>query len=230
MRSKKFSIARTGRKRWRKSPVLLLSGPLLAAAPAASAAIIYTPVNGGSGLTVGAEDLVGFSPLTGTVGGGPQDFYLFFQAQYLTCPALVGKGYSNPLFLIQADHNPNNFYAFKHAAGYSISAGYLSFFQTSYLNQTLNTGYWQPDGSKAYAGLEFVTNPGGGQTVQFGWVELSYNVDQTVTLYGFAYDNSGAAIAAGAVPEPAEDAALGALLAGCAAAYAARRRRRIQAP
>jgi hypothetical protein len=53
-------------------------------------------------------------------------------------------------------------------------------------------------------------------------------VGGSLTLYGFAYDNTGASIAAGAgaVPEPATTGLIGALLAGSAAAFEARRRRK----
>ena len=49
-------------------------------------------------------------------------------------------------------------------------------------------------------------------------------VNNTVTVYDFAYEDTGAAILAGAVPEPSETAAVAAvLLAGGAAHYRRRR-------
>lgn len=50
----------------------------------------------------------------------------------------------------------------------------------------------------------------------YGWVQLSFDsVNNTVTVYDFAYDNSGAPIDAGAIPEPGTMAFMA--LAGTAA-------------
>ena len=92
------------------------------------------------------------------------------------------------------------------------------------------TGYayfgppWSANGQHGYIGLEF--NPGTG--LRFGWAEVSLNAGNTLTLYGFAYDNTGGQILAGvtAVPEPATTGAIAAALAGSVAAFEARRRRK----
>ncbi len=83
---------------------------------------------------------------------------------------------------------------------------------------------WNP-GDRGYLGLEFT--PTGNTAPNFGWAEVSHNADQSVTLYNFAYEDTGGAIAAGAVPKPstlAEAAVLG------AAGLLAWRRRRSQRP
>lgn len=75
-------------------------------------------------------------------------------------------------------------------------------------------------GTTGYIGVEFNTNT----TPLFGWVNISYNADQSITVHNFAYESSGGAIAAG-VPEPAAAAAIAGLLAGSAALFAKRRKR-----
>ena len=60
-----------------------------------------------------------------------------------------------------------------------------------------------------YAGIEF-KNDGTGAT-NYGWVELETTATTgfPAEIVGYAYDSSGAPIAAGAVPEPTTAAALG---------------------
>lgn len=59
-------------------------------------------------------------------------------------------------------------------------------------------------------------------TGNYGWAQLSFDsVNNTVTLVDFAYEDTGSAIAAGAVPEPSTLAAL--LLAGSTLAFRRRR-------
>jgi hypothetical protein len=59
-----------------------------------------------------------------------------------------------------------------------------------------------------YAGIEFQNDNTG--AVNYGWVELQTTATTgfPATIVGYAYDNSGAPIAAGAVPEPGTTAAL----------------------
>lgn len=95
----------------------------------------------------------------------------------------------------------------------------------SYSQWTFDSSAWTTGGDAEYAGFVFEDE---GSTY-YGWALISLSANWTVTLYSFAYENSGAAIAAGAtpspVPEPAESALAVGLLAGTAAAFAARRRR-----
>lgn len=103
----------------------------------------------------------------------------------------------------------------------------LTFANTSnytYLNRNNITGSSWTAGTTGYLGLEL--NSG----ANFGWIQVSYNADKTLTVYDFAYEASGGGIAAGAtgvnaVPEPAATAAIASLLAGSAALHAKRRRR-----
>jgi hypothetical protein len=78
-----------------------------------------------------------------------------------------------------------------------------------------------PAGTRGYAGLRIPSGPG----FQYGWADISYNADLSVTLHGFAVETTvDQTIQAGAVPEPAESAFAAAMAAGSLAAFQARRR------
>ena len=83
----------------------------------------------------------------------------------------------------------------------------------------------------SYLGFDF-TNAAG-QT-RYGWIQVSFNASNyaantsALTILRFAYDNTGAPIVTGAVPEPNE-MALGCLAAG-AAGLAVWRRKRAEKP
>lgn len=74
------------------------------------------------------------------------------------------------------------------------------------------------DGTSGYVGFSF-ENAG---TVNYGWLAVTYNdASQTLVIGDFAYENSGASIAAGAIPEPSS---LGLLVLGASGLLARRRR------
>jgi hypothetical protein len=84
---------------------------------------------------------------------------------------------------------------------------------SNYVGQT----QWTP-GTTGYLALKL--NNG----TDFGWVQATYNLDQTLTIIDFAYEASGGAIQAGdtgisSVPEPASYALIAGLLAGSVALY-----------
>jgi hypothetical protein len=58
----------------------------------------------------------------------------------------------------------------------------------------------------------------------YGWAEISVNLSAEITLDGFAYDDSGAAILAGEVPEPTSVGMI--VLSGAVLAFLARRSRK----
>ncbi len=105
--------------------------------------------------------------------------------------------------------------------------------QAAYLDRYYNyfgSTFWGGGGtSSGFIGFSFLN----ADTTVYGFVELNYNDDaNTMELVRFAYDvtgapiEAGAAVSASAVPEPASAPALMGLLAGSAAAFGARRRRR----
>lgn len=73
-----------------------------------------------------------------------------------------------------------------------------------------------PAGGTGYYGFKFTSNnPEGtvGTTTMYGWAQISFTTGGPGSVVSFAYENTGAAIAAGAVPEPSSLSmlALGAL-------------------
>lgn len=60
-----------------------------------------------------------------------------------------------------------------------------------------------PAGASTYLGFKFTSNNTSGTTPLYGWAEITPSSGTGVgTLVRFAYETSGAPIAAGAVPEP----------------------------
>ncbi len=115
-------------------------------------------------------------------------------------------------------------FAIKLNAGDSIdsASGIYTGNAIAYLWKPIGSGEgpWVP-GTTGYAGVQF-DDPVTHQT-NYGWVLITYGDDKSVTLVNFAYDTTGAAILAGAIPEPSSWALI---LAGGAFAAAACRKRR----
>ncbi len=211
-----------------KGRKLLLAAPALgalAAAPASHATIVYTnpPDLTASSpnnifFDLGANGGTGSSSLSSFPAA---DFYLKFY--YNTQPLVPMLRFAvNGNLLAASGGFVTNF-----PYGTSINSSLFSTQNYIALNNAgANNAHWPANGSPGYVGLEF----NGGSGPVFGWAQVSYNSNHSLTLYDFAYQSDGSPILAGqtaAVPEPAESAAFAALLAGSAAAFAARRRRKL---
>jgi hypothetical protein len=195
---------------------LMATGGLLAGAGTASqAAIVHTDI---SDLTVSAGGNIYFSltsQAADTTGAVVEQFRLFFFANLPGEPSIVGvansgaaAGYLGALYS----------YSSVLTVGATVNNS-RTFFSSSHLAYG-STGEWDP-GDRGYLGLRI--DSGG---IKYGWADVSYNANNSLTLYSFAYENSGASIAAGVVPEPATTGAMAAILAGAVGAFEARRRRK----
>jgi hypothetical protein len=77
-----------------------------------------------------------------------------------------------------------------------VSIGSSLSYQTEGYLEDYGNGDWTEDGT-GYIGFKL----GSGN---YGWAQLTYNdTDGSMTIHDFAYENSGSAIVAGAIPEPA---------------------------
>ena len=164
---------------------------------------VYLDLDGGGGGLV-AEEATGWdiNPFFGGEGiANSPSFHPVAATLVLDAPVLN--------LTLGQTVNGASVFASTYPGGYSSSATHIG----------TNPGQFI-SGSEGYIGFNFTPNGGGGPL--YGWmrVELS-NTGSTGLIREWAYENSGAAITVGAVPEPS--AALS-LLAGMAA-FCYRRRR-----
>ncbi|MDF3130869.1 hypothetical protein P0Y35_16780 [Kiritimatiellaeota bacterium B1221] len=83
----------------------------------------------------------------------------------------------------------------------------------------INDAEWAV-GSSGYLGLRMDLDSG----EYYGWAEIEYPTDSSLVLKDFAYEDTGASIIAGAIPEPNTMALILSILAGSAALYTRRHR------
>ncbi len=213
------------RRQLSRGQKLLITAPAVAAAalPMAQGVVIYTSVNGGAGLTIvgGVDTAIGFNPFTGTsfIGSAYHPSAIF---------NLYFNNYSDARYPILISGKKDYFMV---SGGYvsKLSAGKLidnsaTFAEDASIHLSLYFagsyhGPWA-GGGNGYIGMRDISG-------NYGWANVTYVQGTSLTLYGLAYDDTGAGIQAGAVPEPADAALLGALVAGSAAAMAARRKRKL---
>ncbi|MBE7157407.1 MAG: PEP-CTERM sorting domain-containing protein [Rhodospirillales bacterium] len=216
------------------------------AVPGASAAVVtFDPANVTIGAGGSGTGTVYFDPRTGYVGG-TQDEGNGVETEF-------GLGYNinaaKPVLLgldnTQAGANYSGEGLF--ANGYAIRAGTSAAIDSTagsisgtggflYLNSNNDSNSQWPAGSHGFLGLVITNDPNGGAAAaNFGWAEVSYNTDESLTLYRFGYETdlnttitTPATLAPGdAVPEPGSLAAVASL--GAAGLLAYRRRQRTRA-
>lgn len=187
----------------RHSRKLLAAIPAVVGASQATAAVHYTDL--GDGVT--GFDLY-FNFVEGTAASGSITTPQF----YMLTKSLLYLGYSDATTSQIATNGSYDAIVFEHGD----LIGDTSAFQVS--------AFTGPLTAPVYLGFKFEQE---GDTL-YGWALFNMVDEYTGRLYGFAYDDTGAAIAAGAtsaVPEPASAATIAGLLGG-AAALAARRKRK----
>lgn len=212
--------------------VVLPAVPAVLVAPLANAQIVYTSAN----VTLAFSDSkflfvdMGTGGQPGAAALGPQNqslstvsspsFYLFFRYNSGR-PEWVSNNQTTFSGNNQVSHASVGNYVGLLALGAPINnllslQGNYTPFRVSGANGTV----WTP-GTSGFIGVKFDTTT----SPLFGWVQVSYNADQSISVIDFAYEASGGAILAGAVPEPSTSSLLvTGLLAGSAALYLRRRK------
>jgi hypothetical protein len=189
---------------------------------ASNAAIVYwdvTPLT----ITDETNDTVRINPLTGEIATGvsldtPTIGLRFTNVNYIYSLTEFSSSPESPR-IAYGDNNR----IIRFASGATIDVA--SSFKTnwSYMDRpgwtTADSGWATgEDGTSGFLGFTF-DNAG---TTNYGWLAVTYNAEsQTLEIGDFAYEDSGAGILAGAIPEPSS---LGLLALGASGLLARRRR------
>lgn len=210
--------------------VALPAIPAALALPAAKAQIVYS---GTQNLNIVAGQHIYFD-LDHSGGGafastGPSlsgaNFALNFYNSNV--PQIVGQSDGSAYPSVAEDINDQAFnVAFGQSINSSIISGTDQFLANAAINNNgFNNARWAA-GTTGYLALRLTSNSGA--TYYYGWAEIIYGADKSLTLVDFAYntvaDQSINAGQTSAIPEPSSYAAFAGLLAGSAALYAKRRR------
>lgn len=210
-----------------KASLSLTGGTLAilgATAASSSGAIHYSSVNDGAGLlaTSTGSQTIYLNVLTGThslTNPGAANYQL--QITPIAGTTSGGTVYQSKFQVghPNAQTNGTGAIAEKIDSGEIIDAS-LTYTTTNYntFNDGASTG-WSL-GDTGYYGYRFQN----GGTTNYGWAQFQFTGTPTyaeIRLLAYGYEDSGSGIAAGAIPEPSVPV----LLTGCAAAFAARRRR-----
>lgn len=200
----------------------LPAAPLVVGAVStASAAVVYTDV---PDLTVSVGQAIfvdfGANGATGSVSTSNfagADFVFRHAYSIADIPKIYFDGASSG----GSTDLVNNGLAINLAPGTVLpGSNYFSHFQSALNNRGNNDANWAA-GTTGYLGFRINIGSGTG----YGWAQVSYNLDNSLTIRDFAYESSGGSISvpAAAIPEPASATALAALLAGSAALLKRRR-------
>jgi hypothetical protein len=198
---------------------ILTTGGVFAAGATVHGEVVHTDISDIS-ITVGSSiyfNLLAQQANTDALQVAPDHrFELTFGFANAQKP-FVGSFSSNSI----ADGPPSDVLATQFSAGQIIDSS-LTYVVGAYMN---NFGGDWTAGERGFLGLRLDATGSGG--FLYGWADVSYNVDQSLTLHAFAVDNSSSSIPAGTVPEPSTGA-LAALFAGSVAAYRIRQRRKAE--
>ena len=194
-----------------------------ATAASSSGAIVHSTVNAGEGIAVTPGNTIYLNVLTSTVSLASESapgyqFQISPIAGVTTNPAKFQVGHSNGSTLGYTG------VAQKIEAGQLIDSS-LTFTTTNFRSFTDgSTGGWSL-GERGYYAFGIPNE----SATNYGWLELEFSGSTgtpQIKLLSYAYEDSGAGLIAGqTIPEPSAPV----LLTGCAAVFAARRRRKAMA-
>ncbi len=177
------------------------------------AAIVYTPVT--SGGTISSGGTLWFD--LGEDGSGAWSSSSIPGADF-NFQNSGGAVYSYAVGTPVPRMNVSGIYSVKMASGAPVDSG-ITTWQPDCTVAYTGHGNFPKDGTHGYLGLRVEPTV---SAFKYGWAEISYNVDGSLTLYGFAVQTDGTSINTGqtsAVPEPAETGLVAALLAGGVAVW-----------
>ncbi len=193
-----------------------------------SAVVIYSP-----NLTTDSTSFIGFNPSTGdaSIGAIPagDSFGLRYSPKLLN-PLIQGENSAatQVAYYVASNGTDSLDAAVNFSAGANLDASspWLTSGTGAFLNKPgYSTSF--PAGTRGYVGLRY----GSGTDWNYGWADVSYNADASLTLHRFANETT-LNLGIQAVPESGAGVA-GALVAGALGAWKARERfarRRRSAP
>jgi hypothetical protein len=189
-----------------------------------SAVVIYSP-----NLTISDPAFIDFSPSSGEASIGAAVTADGVGLRYFkAAPYVVAQSSTVELaYYVATDSSADTLNAavnFLHGATIDATAQWLpNGSGAAYLHKPdYSTSF--PAGTRGYIGLRY----GSGTDWNYGWADVSYNVDQSLTLHRFANETT-LNLGIQAVPESGAGVA-GALVAGALGAWKARERSRRSAP
>ena len=184
-----------------------------------SAVVIYSP-----NLTTSTSSFIGFNPSTGaaTLGAIPagDSFGLRYSPKLLN-PLIQGENLAATqvayYIALNGTDSLDAAVNFSTGANLDASSSWLTSGGGAYLNKpSFSTSF--PAGTRGYVGLRY----GSGTDWNYGWADISYNADQSLTLHRFANETT---LNLGIQPVPESGAGVaGALVAGALGAWKARER------